>query len=33
VSEVVQQGWRFRDKVLRFARVVVAKNGEPDQAE
>jgi len=33
VSEVVQQGWRFRDKVLRFAGVVVAKNGEPHQAE
>lgn len=29
VSEVVQQGWLLRGRVLRFARVVVAKNGGP----
>jgi len=29
VCEVVQQGWLLRGKVLRFARVVVAKNGGP----
>ncbi len=27
ICEVVQQGWLFRGRVLRFARVVVAKNG------
>lgn len=29
VCEVVQQGWLLRGRVLRFARVVVAKNGGP----
>jgi len=29
ICEVVQQGWLLRGKVLRFARVVVAKNNGP----
>ena len=29
VCEVVQQGWLHRGKVLRFARVVVARNDGP----
>ena len=29
VCEVVQQGWLLRGRVLRFARVVVAKNNGP----
>jgi hypothetical protein len=33
VCDVVQQGWRFRGKVLRFARVVVARNDRPDDTE
>jgi hypothetical protein len=33
VCEVVQQGWRFRGKVLRFARVVVARNDGTDDHE
>ena len=32
VCEVVQQGWRYGGKLLRFARVVVARAGKPGGA-